>query len=60
MITSIMKINTGEKLDIVYTTDSLIVTTPMDGHTSEIITRLEIKSLQMASLMITNYKTQWK
>jgi len=38
---TIMKINTGEKLDIVYTTDSLIVTTPTDGHTSEVIVRLE-------------------
>ena len=38
---TIMKINTGEKLDIVYTTDSLTVTTPTDGHTSEVITRLE-------------------
>ena len=38
---TIMKINTGEKLDIVYTTDSLIVTTPTDGHTSEVITRLD-------------------
>ena len=38
---TIMKIDTGEKLDIVYTTDSLIVTTPTDGHTSEVIARLE-------------------
>jgi len=38
---TIMKIDTGDKLDIVYTTDSLIVTTPTDGHTSEVIARLE-------------------
>ena len=38
---TIMKINTGEKLDIVYTTDSLIVTIPTDGHTSEVIARLD-------------------
>jgi len=38
---TIMKIDTGDKLDIVYTTDSLIVTTPTDGHTSEMIARLE-------------------
>ena len=33
--------DTGEKLDIVYTTDSLIVTTPTDGHTSVVIAKLE-------------------
>ena len=38
---TIMKIDTGEKLDIVYTTDSLIVTTPTDGHTSKVTARLE-------------------
>jgi len=38
---TIMKIDTGDKLDIAYTTDSLIVTTPTDGHTSEVIVRLE-------------------
>ena len=32
-------IKIGEKLDIVYTTDSLIVTTPTDGHNSEVIAR---------------------
>ena len=36
-----MMIDTGEKLDIVYTTDSLIVTTPTDGHTSMVIAKLE-------------------
>ena len=46
---TIMKIDTGEKLDIVYTTDSLIVTTPTDGHTSEVITRLK-NELHCASL----------
>ena len=37
---TIMMIDTGEELDIVYTTDSLIVTTPTDGHTTVIIARL--------------------
>ena len=36
-----MKIDTRETLDISYTTDSLIVTTPMDGRTSEVITKQE-------------------
>ena len=36
-------IDTGEKLDIVYTTDSLIVITATDGHTPAVINRLEIK-----------------
>jgi len=38
---TIMMISSGEKLDIVYTTDSLIVTTPTDGHTSVVIAKLE-------------------
>jgi len=38
---TIMMVNTGEKLDIVYTTDSLIVATPTDGHTSVVIAKLE-------------------
>jgi len=36
---TIKRIDTGEKLDIAYTTDSLIVTTPTDGRTSEVIAR---------------------
>ena len=38
---TITMINTGEKLDIVYTTDSLIITTPKDGHTSVVIAKQE-------------------
>ena len=39
---TIMRIDTGEELDITYTTDSLLVATPItDGHTSMIITRLD-------------------
>ena len=37
---TIMMIDTGEELDIVYTTDSLIVTTLTGGNTSVIIARL--------------------
>ena len=36
-----MRNNTGEELDIVYTTDSLLVATPKDSHTSVMITRLD-------------------
>jgi len=31
---TIRRLDTGEKLDIVYTTDSVIVTTPIDDHTT--------------------------
>ena len=34
---TIMRIDTGETLDIVYTTDSLMVVTPTDGHTSTVV-----------------------
>ena len=44
---TIMMIDTGEKLDIVYTTDSLIVITPTDGHTSVMIARQEKEFLCM-------------
>jgi len=38
---TIKRIDTGKKLEIVYTTDSFIVTSPTDGHTSVIIAKLE-------------------
>ena len=38
---TIMMIDTGEELDIVYPTNGLIVTTPIDGHTSMMITLLK-------------------
>jgi len=38
---TIMKIDTGEKLDIVYTIDSLLIATPTDGHTSVTIVKLD-------------------
>ena len=38
---TIMKIETGERLGIVYTTDSLLVVTPKDGHTSVVIAKQE-------------------
>ena len=38
---TIMRSDTGEKLDIVYTADSLLVATPTDGHTSVMIAKLD-------------------
>ena len=38
---TIMMIDTGERLDIAYTTDSLIVTTPTSDHTSQEIAKLD-------------------
>ena len=49
---TIMKINTGEKLDIVYTTDSLIVTIPPNGHNSEVIALLEKRMSSFALIVI--------
>ena len=39
----IIRLATGEKLDIVYTTNSLIVITPTDGHTSMLIAKEEFE-----------------
>ena len=60
---TIKMIDTGEKLDITYTTDSLIVTTPMDGRTSMMIAKdmnelscvmpeTEFLGVQLALMMI--------
>ena len=38
---TIMKIDTGEQLDIVYTTESLLIVTPTDGLTSMVIAKLD-------------------
>ena len=38
---TIMRIDTGEELDIIHTTESLLVAVPTDGHTSEIVLPLE-------------------
>ena len=46
---TIKMIDTGEELDIVYTTDSLIVTTSTDGRTSEVIARQEREPLCLES-----------
>ena len=36
-----MKIDTGQQLDIVYTTESLLIVTPKDGRTSMVITKID-------------------
>ena len=36
-----MRIDTGQKLDIVYTTESLLIVTPKDGRTSMVITKID-------------------
>ena len=36
---TIMRIDTGQQLDIVYTTESLLIVTPKDAHTSMVITK---------------------
>ena len=36
---TIMRIDTGQQLDIIYTTESLLIVTPKDGHTSMMITK---------------------
>ena len=38
---TIMRIDTGEELEISHTTESLLVAIPTDGHTSEIVLMLE-------------------
>ena len=38
---TIMRIDTGQQLDIVYTTESLLIVTPKDGHTSMVITKVD-------------------
>ena len=38
---TIMKIDTGEQLDIVYTTNSLLIVTPTDGLTSMVIAKTD-------------------
>ena len=38
---TIMRTDTGQQLDIVYTTESLLIVTPKDGHTSMVITKAD-------------------
>ena len=38
---TIMRIDTGQQLDIIYTTESLLIVTPKDGHTSMVITKID-------------------
>ena len=38
---TITRIDTGQQLDIIYTTESLLVVTPIDGHTSMVIAKMD-------------------
>ena len=38
---TIMRTDTGQQLDIVYTTKNLLIVTPKDGHTSTVITKAD-------------------
>ena len=37
---TIMRTDTGQQLDIIYTTESLLVVTPIDDHTSMVVTKI--------------------
>ena len=37
---TIMRIDTGQQLDIIYTTESLLIVTPIDDHTSMVVTKI--------------------
>ena len=57
---TIMMIDTGEELDIMYATDGLIITTPTDGRTPAVINKLEtelpctaVKSLSRDEIAFT-------
>ena len=42
---TIMRIDTGEELEIIHTTESLLVAVPTDGHTSEIVLTFDNETL---------------
>ena len=52
---TIMRTDTGQQLDIVYTTESLLIVTPIDGHTSMVIVKIdnEIPCLQHHSTALS-------
>ena len=37
---TIMRTDTGQQLDIIYTTESLLIVTPIDDHTSMVVTKI--------------------
>jgi len=49
---TIMIIDTGEKLDIVYTTDSRVFVTPRDGQTAVVIAKIKNELLVLQVSMI--------
>ena len=50
---TIMRIDTGQQLDIVYTTESLLVVTPKDDHTSMVIAKTDNEMPCFASQIST-------
>ena len=52
---AIMKIDTGEQLNIVYTTESLLIVTPTDGLTSMMITKIDDELSRLKTIMTANY-----
>ena len=55
---TIMRIDTRQHLDIVYTTGSLLIVTPKDGHTSIAISKIddELPTQLMIVMQISMYK----
>ena len=49
---TIISIDTGQQLDIVYTTESLLIVTPKGGHTSVVIAKIDDE------LSVSNIPTQ--
>ena len=58
---TIMSIDTEQQLNIVYTTESLLIVTPRDGHTSMVITKIddELPSLEYHYTKIMILVTQF-
>ena len=54
-----MRIDTGQKLDIVYTTENFLIVTPKDGRTSMVITKIddELRCLGYHNTSDTNLNT---
>ena len=51
---TIMSIDTGQQLDIVYTTESLLIVTPKGGHTSTVVAKIDDELSCSTSQIITD------
>ena len=60
-VPSCMRIDTGQQLDIVYTTESLLIVTPKDGHTSMVIAKIndELPCLKHPNTTNDDHKIQF-